>query len=175
MPNQENIHLLTQLLSVIDSLSDSQFTHIEPTIYRSSIGSHVRHICDHYQMLLEGVGGGAINYDERPRDALIERNRGSARSRCENLIQQLQDLQQFERPLTVTMDIAHFDTVSREPSCDTAATAQVSSLGRELAFLHSHTVHHQAMISFIMRLMNIAPMPDDLGIAPATIRFKESG
>lgn len=174
MPNQENIHLLTQLLCVIDSLSDSQFTHIDPAIYRSSIGSHVRHICDHYQMLIEGIESGEVNYDDRPRDAMIERNRGSARARCESLIQQLQQLQQFEQPLTVTMDIAHFDNVSREPSCE-AASAQLSSLGRELAFLHSHTVHHQAIISFIMRLMNIAPMPDDLGIAPATIRFKESG
>ncbi len=46
-----------------------------------------------------------------------------------------------------------------------------SSLGRELQFLASHSVHHFAMIGGICRALE-APLPDDFGAAPSTIRHR---
>ena len=38
-------------------------------------------------------------------------------------------------------------------ACDQAPTPFASSLGRELAFILHHTVHHNAMIAYLIRQM----------------------
>jgi uncharacterized damage-inducible protein DinB len=42
-----------------------------------------------------------------------------------------------------------------------------STLGRELAFVNSHTIHHEAMIAVLLSLAGLE-VPDRLGLAPAT-------
>ena len=44
-----------------------------------------------------------------------------------------------------------------------------STLGRELAFVNSHTVHHEAMIAVLLSLA-ARDVPDRLGLAPTTPR-----
>lgn len=169
MPNQENIALLQRLISIIETLSDQQFIHTDPAIFISSIGSHVRHVLDHYRIFLDGLEQGDINYDNRAREQLIEFNRSEALQCCNGLIHALESVTDCQRVVNVTLDLSCGDsTVATEPE------VQVSTVGRELTFLHSHTVHHQAVIGFIMRLLKITPVPDDFGLAPATIRYKES-
>jgi len=48
---------------------------------------------------------------------------------------------------------------------------QISSFGRELAFLLSHTVHHQALIAVICRQLNV-PLAAEFGVASATLRHR---
>ena len=40
-----------------------------------------------------------------------------------------------------------------------------STLGRELAYVNSHTIHHQALIAVLLELAGV-PVPDHLGLAP---------
>ena len=47
--------------------------------------------------------------------------------------------------------------------------ATQSSINRELQYLVAHTVHHYALIGFILRLQGIVP-PEDFGIAPSTLQ-----
>ena len=44
-----------------------------------------------------------------------------------------------------------------------------STLGRELAFVNAHTIHHQAMIAVLLSIAGL-DVPDGLGLAPATPR-----
>jgi hypothetical protein len=53
---------------------------------------------------------------------------------------------------------------------DAASVFSPSTIGRELQFLASHTVHHFAIMAMILRLQDIHP-PADFGIAPSTLRF----
>ena len=63
-----------------------------------------------------------------------------------------------------------------DPICVTSLVTPVgesltgwSTLGRELAFVDSHTIHHQALIAVLLELADV-PVPDDLGLAPSTPR-----
>jgi hypothetical protein len=44
-----------------------------------------------------------------------------------------------------------------------------STLGRELAFVASHTIHHQALIAMLLGVQDV-DAPDRLGYAPSTPR-----
>ena len=44
--------------------------------------------------------------------------------------------------------------------------------GRELLFLISHTVHHFALIAFMLRSFGIEP-GDKFGVAPSTLRYRQ--
>ncbi len=45
-----------------------------------------------------------------------------------------------------------------------------SSLGRELQFLVSHTVHHYALIAIASRMQGIWPK-ESFGVAPSTLKY----
>jgi len=47
-----------------------------------------------------------------------------------------------------------------------------TSLGRELAFVLSHTVHHSALVAVMVKLLGNM-VPERLGYAPATIAYLE--
>jgi uncharacterized damage-inducible protein DinB len=47
-----------------------------------------------------------------------------------------------------------------------------TSVGRELAFVLSHTIHHNALIGVMAMLLG-APLPDRFGYAPSTIAHLE--
>jgi uncharacterized damage-inducible protein DinB len=49
-----------------------------------------------------------------------------------------------------------------------------TSLGRELAFVLSHTIHHNALISVMAMLMGVS-VPERFGYAPSTIAYLEKG
>jgi uncharacterized damage-inducible protein DinB len=49
------------------------------------------------------------------------------------------------------------------------AVSAWSTLRRELAFVVSHTVHHQALIAVLLSLVGV-PVPDAFGLAPSTPR-----
>ena len=68
--------------------------------------------------------------------------------------------------------------LSRKPNSrpmDDASDGDVtaSSIGRELGFLLSHTIHHCALIAVMMRLRGLAT-PPGFGVAPATMRHRDA-
>jgi len=47
-----------------------------------------------------------------------------------------------------------------------------TTAGRELAFVLSHTIHHNALIDVMARTLGV-PVPDRFGYAPSTIAHLE--
>ena len=45
-----------------------------------------------------------------------------------------------------------------------------STLARETEFVHSHTVHHYALIAAKLKSVGIE-VPDEFGVAPSTLRY----
>lgn len=155
-----NSHLICQAHGFITQLSPIIYSGKCETVFSSSIGQHLRHCIEHYDELLHAHRDGReVNYEARPRDFAIETDPSVALSRLENLTSSLAMLDISPTPLKI------LDSGCETPAC--------SSLGRELQYLVSHTVHHFAIIAIIARHFD-ASVPEDFGIAPSTLKHRAS-
>ncbi len=160
----ENIALLDQAISIISNLPDAVYTNNDSPYFLSGVGRHMRHILDFYQNLIEWDGR-QIDYDNRSRSRDIETRPGKAREKIKNLRAALVSMGPLHRPVQVKND----DGGHRSGD----AGFSPSTIGRELQFLASHTVHHFALVAMILRLQNIQP-PADFGIAPSTLQYMQA-
>jgi len=157
--------LLRQLASVIERLDDRQYTQKPVGVIESSVGGHVRHCLDHVHALLMAVETGHLDYDHRERGTPVETLRSSAIAAINDLISALEQLPGFvmTRPLSVAVSM----------SSDAVAVSVLTSVGRELAYVLSHTIHHNAIINAMVKTLG-AWVPERFGYAPSTIRNMES-
>lgn len=127
------------------------------------IGKHVRHVLDHVRVLAsvsEFTSEDAVlNYDARVRGTEIETSLQAACSELESLRQGTLAIARL--PLDAPVDIRTL------PDREGSPLLTRSSLGREIAFVLSHTIHHNAMIR-AMAMSRKTPLPDTLGYAPST-------
>lgn len=142
---------------LINDLNDEVYLQTATGV--GSIGAHIRHNLDFVSNFLKGLEQGKVNYNLRERDIRIERDRQYAGERFHLILGELKNLknEDFNRKVIVCSEI---DTSSWHDS----------SIGRELEFLHSHTVHHYALISEKLTSYGIE-VSADFGVAPSTLEF----
>ena len=159
-----NLHYLLQAERLLALLSEEAFGHPSASFYGSTIGGHLRHCLDHYDSFLNGLANGKVDYDERMRLPNLETKTARALAKTAEIRARLSETTQNPPPigLLVKMDCG-LETTDWQPS----------TLGRELQFLVSHTVHHFAMIGGICRELKIEPEAH-FGVAPSTIRHRET-
>ena len=159
----ENIYPLNQLSDLLLLMPCTLYQQLFET---QSVGKHVRHVLEHYQTLLAGlkdsVKKNTIDYEQRDRQAALEEDTSVAAQAVDKLRNELQALanQPVDIPIVVNYSV--------DPSGNNLILP--SSLGRELAFLMSHTVHHMALIRLLCESMNIA-LSSDFGVHPSTRRY----
>lgn len=161
---EANRQVLLQGLEVLASLSAEMYSKRVPLCFNSSPGGHVRHILDHYECLLDGLGAERVDYEGRVRDRQVEVDRELALVRIERVLLRLNPLALAEVALSVAVESG--PGAAEKPSAR-------SSLTRELEFLVSHTVHHYALIAVMLRHQGVR-VPEDFGLAPSTLRYQQS-
>lgn len=158
-----NQHFLNQAAELIDQLDDSLYSKSNTPLYGSSIGAHLRHCLDHYEAFIAGFDGNVIDYDSRKRDNQLEVCTQTAYARVENLTEALGNLSSKAESSTPSLKV--------KMDCGVEDRWEPSSVGRELQFLVSHTVHHFAMISTICTIEGVET-PENFGLAPSTIKYR---
>jgi uncharacterized damage-inducible protein DinB len=158
------IAVLRQLAEVVGALSDEQYQQKPVRVVSSNVGGHVRHCLDHVDALLSGIEEGTINYDRRRRGTDIETSRRAALAAIGRQERQLLDVPPGSegRPLRLTALVS-----SALPPVELE-----TSVGRELAFVLSHTIHHNALIDVQARTLGV-PVPERFGYAPSTLAHLE--
>ncbi len=165
---EENRALLKQLDRVLAGIPTKTYTAAEGAFRRGGVGKHVRHVLEFYQAVLNEFPE-VIDYDSRTRESEIEEDPNAARERIQHLVSRIDDLR--ARVENRSHDsIAKLLRFSSERPLGTVA----SSVGRELVFLSSHTVHHLALIRFILESLGYE-VSDDFGVAPSTLRYENKG
>lgn len=149
--------LLQQGLDLLERLGAQRYREPVPACFNSAVGGHLRHVIEHYQGVLSALESGGINYENRARDTMIETSVDHAADVIRDLMTDLDQLR-TDRPMTIASETAPGAVVA-------------TSLGRELEFLVSHTVHHYALIAVIVGLLGVKPL-DDFGMAPSTLKFQ---
>lgn len=156
------IHVLRQLAEVIAGLSPDEYTARPVGAVTSSIGCHVRHCLDHVNAFLEGIEVGLLDYDSRQRGTSIEHDRHAAFELVNRMEDRLWGIDSncLSQPVSVKV----------MPTSNGPGYCTSSSVGRELAFVQNHTIHHGAIIAMTCRILG-AELPEGIGYAPATIAF----
>ena len=150
---------LADLAAVIDGLDDVTYLTARQDGVSGSIGAHVRHAIDHVTALVEPASPGLIDYDTRRRGTKIERSRRAAVRELRRLAAALRQISKARSIRLVTVD-AVIDSSGRR-------VKSISTLGRELIFVLSHTVHHQAIIALLLATSGRL-LPERFGLAPST-------
>lgn len=183
----ENVQALEQLATLLERTPAPTYHRLVGSRQTQSLGKHVRHILEHYQTLIEAPefsselsselspaptlepspSTASLDYEHRQREATLENNPVQARQRLHELQAGLKALSTtpYDTLLTLRYPVeepGHAPPVNALPL--------PSSLGRELAFLTSHSIHHMALLSLLCDQLNIA-LPNDFGVHPSTLRF----
>lgn len=163
---EENQHVLAQLEGLLQHVGPKAYQRLSGAHATQSLGKHVRHVLEHYQTLLEACTvlplPTTLDYEQRKRDAALENDPAEALARVKSVQENLASLTTtpYTTPLTLRYPV------------DDSAAALPTSLGRELAFLTSHTVHHMALIGLLCETLAI-PLPKAFGVHPSTLRHWE--
>jgi hypothetical protein len=158
----DNIGLLEQGDRLLEGLDDRAFIEAPVGLLQSGIASHFRHCLDVYDCFLRGIETGLINYDARERDLSCERDRLETQRRIARLIPSLREIN------GVDVDAPYY--VILEGKLKHESFPSASSLGREVQFLLSHTVHHYALVAVILRAQGRV-IPPEFGVAPSSLAF----
>lgn len=159
---EQNVCFLRQGADLLRRLTDDVYGPSEPEGVRSSgVGPQFRHCLDFYSCLLRDLDSGRVDYDRRRRADRLETDRLAALSEVEEIIDGLSRIagEHIGSRLEVRCDLA--------PGEEPATAWSRSTLGRELRFLASHTVHHYALIALLLRQQGVEP-GEGFGVAPAT-------
>ncbi|KAJ6519499.1 hypothetical protein C8R45DRAFT_951735 [Mycena sanguinolenta] len=158
--------VLRQGIQLLDDhiTSDDQLTVHSQYLPGSTIGKHLRHSRDHFELLLDCIKAPpphVLSYDVRIRNTPMEQDRKAARAALLETIEHLEEVVPSADPTTpitlqaVTPFLQEFST----------------SFGRELWFAGLHCVHHWSMVRVIAGELNIK-LTDDFGFAPSTLVYQ---
>jgi len=158
-----NIHHLKQGQELIDRISDDVFSYVEPPIFESSLGEHLRHIFEHYSCFLDGLDDQRVDYDARDRDTRISTDRAFAAEHCSMLCAALEKINSPDLQLDVK--------IASSSTNEERSPWTHSNIERELQYLQAHTIHHYALISMSLRIQGL-DSDADFGVAPSTLRHR---
>ncbi|QSE98592.1 DinB family protein [Fulvivirga lutea] len=157
--------ILKQLDSVINSIKDEDFAKPIPSLNNSTIGQHVRHTLEFFTCLISSCKNGAVNYDKRDHDAVIEQDRTVAEAVIADIINFLDDA-----PSNIQLTlVANYNLYDEEN------TAIETNLYRELAYNIEHAIHHMALIKVgLKEIASYISLPSNFGVAVSTIKFQQA-
>lgn len=169
VPRSRDSHALAAALAplsaLLESLSPADYI-AKPLGGSGSIGGHVRHVLDHSEKWvaaceqIESDRVSVLDYELRERGTDVECDLACGLAAVADQMRRISKLNAaWTRSAVDVVQMLHPDL----PPVFTR-----SSLARELAFVISHTIHHQAIIAQIAATFDLA-LPNGFGYAPATL------
>ena len=152
---------LVEGLSLLESVDDRSYSARPEALETDSAGNHIRHCLEFFECFLAGINSREVDYAARKRRREIAQERLLGILQVAEVIDRLQALEQLDAE----------DQILVRAEDDEQGSWTPSTLGRELEFLRSHTVHHYALIAIILRSRSLA-VPATFGVAPSTLRFR---
>lgn len=149
---------LRALGSIVEDLPDEVFT-AKSGRASGSIGEHVRHALDHARALLSLRDGEELTYDARLRGTPVESSTSAAGDAIRRTCRDLDALN--DGPLDRPIRLYLIEEPGRSPS------EMTSTVGREIAFVVQHTIHHCALIGLLLERRGVST-PARFGYAPST-------
>jgi len=148
---------LNELVSLLDQLSDNEYTKQCTQLSNATIGEHTRHIIEMFQCLENFYDSGLVNYDKRERNILIQTSTEFAiRS-----IVDIQDKLEKENKKIELQQIIDGEEIRID-----------SNYYRELLYNLEHCIHHQALIKVAILQCENVQIDANFGVARSTIEYR---
>ncbi|HSB94397.1 MAG TPA: hypothetical protein VLC28_14840 [Flavitalea sp.] len=154
-------NVFLQLEQVILQVTEEEYSKPCTTLFKNTIGQHVRHVIELFQCLESGYDDAVVNYEKRPRDKRIETDKGFAQSLLTEIYQNL------DRP---------DKSITLEASYDDLGTVPIrihTNYFREIAYNLEHTIHHMALIRVGVAEVTNLQLPDTFGVASSTVKYRK--
>lgn len=152
-----SINTLSKSKGLLDKLSNEELCNDSIPPYHSSIGSHIRHILDFYKCILAGIDNGIVDLTKRERDLSVETDCDCAYDYLESMVNELN---------TANMDLNAIIDV-RDDLGQGILEIQYT-IGSLFAQANSHTIHHYAIINYILERQGINIEDEDFGLNPTS-------
>ena len=152
---------LEAFAAVLDDIGDLDYLFRPASGVSGSVGAHVRHCVDHVNALLDRSAADVMTYDDRQRDTALERSRRLGIETLRRLAIRVREMAPRTGDVPVTLETL----LDRQ---GTRARVR-SSLGRELAFVLQHTIHHEALVAVLLAGRG-SVVSGHFGLAPSTPR-----
>lgn len=152
-------HRLDELMRLVLTMPADVYR-ARPSRMSGSIGEHVRHALDHVSSLVAACPSAVLSYDHRTRGTAVENEPGAAVREMMRLGAALD--RWADRPLDEPVAVAAL------VSPDGRSVTGWSTLARELAFVMSHTIHHQAIVALLLEQQGSEAPDERFGYAPST-------
>ncbi len=160
---QISVDILTQLVGVCKQMTDENFSRPLSILSDNSIGKHIRHIIEFYDLMMIGNETGTVNYDKRSHDKVLEENRVMSIEKMTALCTEILNIKS-DRPIEMS---ANYSIDKEDPISFT------TTYYRELQYNIEHAVHHMAIIKIaLLSDFNTITVPEGFGIAYSTIKYQ---
>ena len=157
--------IINQIFDLTSQLSDDEYSAELDLLNGNTIGKHVRHVVEFFDLLISGSANGIINYDKRMHELIYETGTTATLEKLRYLAKEINGVSSGEE---VILEVSYTDT-------DTDSVKIKSSLERELAYNIEHAIHHMAIIKIAVQIVfpNIK-LPENFGVAYSTVRYQKS-
>ncbi|KAJ1938466.1 hypothetical protein EC988_007582 [Linderina pennispora] len=165
---------LTQLTQTIHGLDASTYTRDSSALPGSTIGKHVRHILDHFNLLFHALSSNAstdsgcnadtmsVNYAQRIRNVSTESDVQAGLEAIRQAVACAEGLRKQGVEAGEAIEVVDVMSSGSE-------VALMSTVGRELWFCVHHMVHHNAVIAQLFFEFGLAPSLK-AAYAPSTLK-----
>lgn len=154
---QSTLNTLIKSKTLLDNMNDEALCNSSVAPYYSSIGTHIRHILDFYDCIFSPDSSGMVDLTARSRNRDIE-------SKCCNAKNYLNSI---EEKLSST-DFDMNDIVKVIDDLGLGKIEMTYTLGALFSQANSHTIHHYAIINYILKGLNIVFDDSEFGYNPTT-------
>ena len=155
-------NVFVQLSGSIETLSQDDYAKPCGNLSDSTIGQHVRHIIEMFLCLEYGYDSGIVNYENRKRDQLIEKDKHTA----------LKILGEIHAGLSKPDKALLLEGVYNDDSSNIMQFP--TNYYREIVYNLEHTIHHMALIRVGLKELSPIELPENYGVASATVKHKKS-
>jgi len=144
--------------AVLRELEPSVYAHDGIGPYYSSIGSHVRHICDVFRCVLTGLQTGTADLTDRVRGTAAESDIDAG----------LTYLNETLVALEAARDVDAGTLLDVRDDLGLGPVTTPYTLGAALCQAHSHAIHHYACIGYLLSLQGVEMPGGGFGLNPTT-------
>ncbi|MCY7359384.1 MAG: DinB family protein [Rudanella sp.] len=160
---ETSIALFDQLIGVTSQLTPAEFARPLPLLLGSSVGKHLRHIIEFYDLALTAHQTGHLNYDRRVRQTALETTPKAAIDALHQMAV-LMSLYETDRLLSLAASF------SPDGSPDVLMS---TTYFRELHYNIEHAVHHAAIIRIgLQQTFPDVLLPSHFGVSYATVQHE---